>query len=955
MTLEYEVPGDDKVQAALSRLGKLPLRKAFYEGLQNPFWIDKLARLGAFDNPPDSQVSPEGYVVTEYWPEIDYLVRMASLASLSVCEVFKLLCASKNEWVRRGIMKSMSRLDPQDAAKLVATVSTWPNDKIGNFQIDPEDISSAIAALITGGEHRKGLQLAEAYFSPREGEKKEFGNNEPTIGFEHYFYQENLTKISGLFGTSKIPTLSRWLRNYQIFSGSYSESTRRDMSSYWRPEIRKEEDYSHHYIGNALINELLVALQNETTDFSTVMQYQFNSPHPVIKRIALSVLTERIDSIEDKTLEHANHLSVQEQEIASLAEVVIEDGEYLRSAYQAEFFPFIRACVSWRTKIDLNPFYLEVRKGPEYLNDDRRERLRQEGETPEKFAERIENMCGRWQQKLLTLAENGEMPDDLKSILDIQNKRFGPVEIVDVVTRVETKTGPSSATSFEEMQGMNEDELFKLLLSWHPEENDFMGDTHEGQGRVLTRVVSANPSFFSNLDSLKQLRPTYIRAVFEGWSKAIDEGQTINWDTILPLCQWVVDLDEDSTIKSEGDFFDDDPDNKYLKHSALSLLEKGLSASEAVGLRIDSADKTLNMLIEYASHPEPTPEYEEQYGGTNMDPLTLSANTVRPQAIRSLTYLINNFKESNASKRALEVIEEHIGERDNSLAVAAAMGEGIGRLFSNDSSWVFEHVDEIFGISAPLSDCQQVSLSTALATHNIHRSLLDVFRKPMLAAIEQAMDSELLTGWTQNKGNSLIDYIGDWIVRLYVYGLIDSSDELYIAWFSKAGLKVRSKTMSHFAWQIQASESVSPEIIEKTKELFDDRLNFTKDNPENINELKGIFWLSRCSQIEAKWWLPQLAYVISLIEDFDKYGLIDEKLAESSECFPDLCLRILENVYDMKLPGGYYRIKTESTARIIASALSSESSAIRDRANQLMNRFGSDGNVAIRDEVDKLL
>lgn len=955
MTLEYEVPGDDKVHAALSRLGKLPLRKAFYEGLQNPFWVDKLAQLGAFDNPPDSQVSSEGYVVTEYWPEIDYLTRMAPLVSSSVCEVFEVICASKNEWVRRGIMEAMSRLDPQDAAKLVATISTWPNDKIGNFRIDPEHISNAIVALLAGGEHCKGLQLAEAYFSPREGEKKEFGNNEPTIGFEHYFYQENLTKITEFFGTSKITTLSRWLCNYQIFSGSYSESTQRDMSSYWRPEITKEEDHSHHYIGNALINELIDALQNETTNFLTVMQHQLNSSHPVIRRIALSVLTERINSIEDKTLEHTNHLSIQEQEIASLAELVIEDSEYLRSAYRAEFFPFIRACVSWKNKINLNSFYNEVRKGPEYLNDDRRERLRQESETSEEFAERTENMRGRWQQELLTLAENGDMPDELKSILDIQNKKFGPIEIVDVTTRVQTKTGPTSATSFEEMQGMHEDELFELLLSWHPEENDFMGDTHEGQGRILTRVISANPNLFSNLDKLKQLRPTYIRAVFEGWNKALDEDQAINWDTILPLCQWVVDLDEESIIKSEGDSFDDDPDNKHLKYSVLSLLEKGLSTNEDIGLKIDSVDRTLNMLIEYASHPEPTPEYEERYGGTNMDPLTLSLNTVRPQAIRSLTYLINNFKESNASKRAFEVIEEHIGEKDGSLAVAAAIGEGIGRLFSNDSSWVFEHVDAIFGISAPLSDCQQVSLSTALATHNIHRSLLDIFRKPMLAAIEQAMDSEVLTGWTQNRDNSLIDYIGDWIVRLYVYGLIDNSDDLYIAWFSKTSLEARSKTMSHFAWQIQASDSVSPEIVEKTKELFNDRLNFTKDNPENINELKGLFWLSRCSQIEAEWWLPRLAYVTSLIEDFDKYGLIDEKLAESSERFPDLCLRILENVYDMKLPGGYYRIKTESTPRIIASALSSESFAVRDRANQLMNRFGSDGNVAIRDEVDKLL
>ena len=208
----YKVPTDEEVLAVRLRLNKLPLRRAFYSKLDNPHWVAALAKQDIFKNPPATEVMPDGMVRSDIWPEIDYLVRMAPIVSSEVAEVFEPIADSTNQWVRRGIMEACTVMDPAHVARLVPKMKQWPGDELANFRIDPRDISTTIVRLLEGGQHAKGMQLADAYFAPRPAARQpKYGIPEHVSGMEPYWYHEELPKVAVALGRSRVPTLVKWL------------------------------------------------------------------------------------------------------------------------------------------------------------------------------------------------------------------------------------------------------------------------------------------------------------------------------------------------------------------------------------------------------------------------------------------------------------------------------------------------------------------------------------------------------------------------------------------------------------------------------------------------------------------------------------------------------------------------------------------------------------------------
>ena len=72
---EYRPPTEEQIREAVRRILTPQLRRAFFEGLKNPLWVEPLAKEGAFSAPPEPESTDDGLVRDIYWPEIDYLIR----------------------------------------------------------------------------------------------------------------------------------------------------------------------------------------------------------------------------------------------------------------------------------------------------------------------------------------------------------------------------------------------------------------------------------------------------------------------------------------------------------------------------------------------------------------------------------------------------------------------------------------------------------------------------------------------------------------------------------------------------------------------------------------------------------------------------------------------------------------------------------------------------------------
>jgi hypothetical protein len=960
-TANYKVPTDEEVLAVRLRLNKLPLRRAFYSKLDNPHWVAALARQDVFKNPPATEVMPDGLVRSDIWPEIDYLVRMAPIVSKDVADVLEPIADSTNQWVRRGIMEASTVMDPADVARLVPKMKLWSGDELGNFRMDARDISTTIVRLLEGGQHAKGMQLADAYFAPRAAaQPPKYGIPEPASGIEPYWYHEELPKVAAALGRSRVSMLVKWLRLYQEHSNSFTGEPGFDHSYIWRPLIRSSPEHSGHEIGDALVDELRLALADSLSQSTNQLCTLLQDSQPLLRRIALDVLAEAIEGVADKSPEHAVSLSEDEQQAVAAARNVLSDEAFVESDYRGEYLPFVRACLSWRSAIDVSPFFEEIRKGPPLLRDARRERFAQEGTTPEEAEERREDYRKRWQHRMLSLVGHDELPDDLKARLTSLDEECGVIEVRDELIHIESFTGPTSPLDLETMRGMSDEELIEQLRSWHPDAETFMGPTHEGQGRVLTEVLTKDPSRFAGcLDDLKTLRPTYVRALVRGWKAAVEAGEALSWNEILLLCEWVVGLDADANVESEGDDFDDDPNYEALKFEGLQILDSGLSVrpSDAVqGISAGEADRVLAILTRYAEDPRPTPEYEAEYGGTNMDPLTLSLNTVRPVAVRALIRLVHRFPETTAAQGALSLLDQHIAGRDPSVAVAASVGEGTGRLYDSARPWIEERVDAIFGNSVPTSEWQQVALSTVLAVHRVHVALIELLRGPLMLAIKQMPSTQLATGWRTHT-RTFPQLLGDWLVIAIIGGHMEPDDPLLTAWFDNADPVLRGEVLGHLGWQIMQWATVPKDVLERSAALWDSRAEHVREHPEDAAELSGAYWFARGDKYGPEWWLPRLEYASSVIPNYDMHGMVGEKLAMAATTDPDTTLRILENVLPGETVGHgmmHYDLLEHAVPQVIAAGLDTQDAGLQLRANDLMNRLGEGGFIDLKERVCRL-
>lgn len=959
--VKYRVPSDDEVRAALARLGKLALRRAFYSKLQNPHWVAALAKEGAFTNPPDTEVMPDGMVRSDPWPEIDYLVRMASAVSSDVADALEPIADGNNQWLRRGIMEAALVLAPADAARLVLRIREWPGDELANFRIDPRDVAKVIVNLLEGGQHRKGMQLADAYFRPQPpGEKRRYGMPEPLAGIESYWYAEELPIVAKALGTSRLGTLVGWLKTYQEHSNLSVGEKHYDMSQSWRPLIHRSREHGAHEIGDSLVDAVREALADSTEDSLKSLRRMLEDDQPLLRRIALDALTDAIEGVKDKSALHAQELTPGETELVAAVERVLADESFIEGVYWAEYMPFMRACFSWRAAIDLTPFFDSVRSGPLDL---RGERYCQKSDASQEADARREDRGRRWRHMMLTLVGGETLPKDLQEMRAELDADYGVLEVNDQTIDLEIRSGwigSMSPIDADAMRAMSDKELIGHLLAWHPAPNSWMGSTHEGQGRVLTEVLTTQPGrFVARTEDLKTLRPTYIRAVVRGWKAALEAGKPVPWEAILLMCEWMVGLSDDAKVDSEGHPFDDDPDYRNLKFEGLQLLEAGFavgSGGRTAGISEVDADRVLAVLEKFAEHPEPTPEHEAEYGGTNMDPLTLSLNTIRPVAIRTLIRLVNRSPETAAASEALAVLEHHIADHDPSLAVAAAIGEGTGRLYDSVRSWLEERVRAIFGETIPTTRYQQVALSTALAIHHVHMALIKLLREPLMLMIQEMPDVEFVTGW-RSHNRTFPQLIGDWVVIAMIGGDMDYDDPLAQAWFARADAKVRGEVLGHLGWQITQWSTVPDDVLQGVAGLWDRRIAHVKHHPEEAAELAGIYWLARSEKYEVAWWLPRLEYASSVVANFETHGMIGERLAAASQVDPATTLRVVENILagvESSSSRGEYDLMEHAVPQVLASALDTSEPSLQRSARDLMNRLGDAGYIALKERVESV-
>ena len=907
--------------------------------------VKPLSKAGAFSSPPDPEATDDGYVRDVYWPELSYLSRMAPIVPADVVDVLLTLKESRNAWVRRAVFEIGSKIPAGEGQRLRPLLEAWKTTGFG-WRTDPRELVSFAVTLLEGGEMKTGRWLTNLLFEPR-APRTDGAFKKPHVELEDFWYQEELPRVLPALGGDALKAVTGWLAKYAKFAGHSGQE--RDFSGMIRPSIRNRGD-RHADPEHALIDAVRdLAVPAMLSDPDATVEILLRPSVQLLRKIALFAVGEAIRQCVEAG-DDATYLSgVAERLLGDTA----SDDAYLRVEY-AELAQAV-------AKVD--PEALNVINGfiaAAYEEDLRwmRERLTEGDAAGDESEAEIAERADRYRHHWLSAIGAEALPAQLRDSLSALDDRFGVFEdALAPLGEVTGWTGPNPYLSQDQMAGMTPQELVAQLASWHDTGNGWGPEpSHEGQGRELSALLTTNPLALSGVhDPVLRLRPTYLRAIIQGWEAALKADMELDWMQVANLIRDVLEHANESSFPVEGGDFDDDRDFRGARSAAVGLLDELVKVRNGSTIPTESVRQFAELLIEQADDYEAWAEYDSyEPGEGTWDPLTMSINWQWPERLRGLFHLALREEDAPWKRDALSVLELELDRPDRHGAGRAVLGENLARMYNHSPTWLSSHSEEFFGSAEGVTVPQQIALTTAMAVNYYHRDLYDLLAPSMLAAIE--VGDALVSGWRTD--SDPLQRIGEWTIDAIVLGHKTIDDPVANSFFTATPATVRGEAIGKIAWSFFHAESVDGPIRERFARFLDDRIAHVSAHRDDGAELSGLYWIAKGGTFPAEWWLPRLRQALELEPSISRERyMIGTELAKASGVDPRNALAVLKMLLAGQADGGMvsFDLSRNAMPMVIANALRSGNHELEQEADRYMNELGAAGNLGLEAEVRAIL
>lgn len=919
----------------------------FFDKLTSPAWLAPLTAEGFFKDPAQ--------------PQSRYLARMASLKPDEVSEIILSMADTDNGWVNGDLADAALTMPPELSARLAGKTKKWA--QVPDQPLLPEKLGSLVAHLARGGQVDEALKVARALLEVLPGTRTEgesemgeldLGPPEPTARIETWDYQQILKKdfpdLLKAAGTQGLVLLCDHLEvAIQLRQRRGDDEGQEDLSYIWRRAIEDHTQNHLYTLKDILVsgvrNSAELLAQWNSPSVRELVSILESRPWKVFHRIALHLLRRFPDSAPDLVAARLLDRSLFFDDVTLRHEYVLLLGERFGSLTKVQQ----QTILNW---IDEGP-------SPDKLHWVR-EQVK-EGQSADECEERYRKS---WQCKRLAWLKR-HLSGAWKERYEALVSELGEPEHPEFRTYTTAWTGPTSPKSTEELRAMSVEEVVDFLRSWHPT-NDPRSPSPEGLGRILKAVVSEGPTpFAAKAERFQGLDPTYVRALISGFREAVKKSQSIDWPPVLGLCRWVVDQPREIPGR-ESEYADLDPGWVWTRKAVAELLSAGFD--EGAGcISIEHRHSVWEILNSLTDDPEPTPEYEARYGGSNIDPATLSINTTRGEAMHAVVryglWVHRHLEELPDSEQRLErgfdempevrdILDKHLDvARDPSLAVRSVYGQWFPWLVLLDKSWTRGRVWRIF----PSGEFEKRYRDAAWETYVIFCSpydeVFEVLRNQYLVAVE-------CVGTPREERRQLDDpdpHLAEHLMTFYWRGKLNFGDPdgFLSEFWRKAPDPIRGHALSFIGRQLdQWKDTVPPQPLQRLKALWEGRLAAAKKSaiPDNyIAEMSAFGWWFASGQFEDVWAIKQLDEALKIAGEVEREETVVERLAGLSQVMPREALQCLEALIkgdkeNWRIHGWRVHIRT-----ILTTALRGADPDTRTAAENLVHYLGSRRHFQFRD------
>jgi hypothetical protein len=921
-------PDRETARAALARLR--PGTKArFYAELEDPAWVGLLAAEGMFSAPP-AAIREGDFMRFQEWPEGLVLLRFASTAPEEVARAAAGVPESDNARVAQLLANVSSQL-PGELAADSGLAARVVRDLGGTARLldVAEPAGNLARRLAEAGRTGKALDVLKALLridvrtTPSGSDLLPDWKHGSFRHDEYLVDRSSRAMLDALVDGDAHATVKALIR---VLGGAQRRLANTD-STRWRDDVA---DTRSPY-GNDPRHLMLELLRDASRSLARrgaeergwVLDELERQDSEIFKRLRLHLLAV----VPDEAARRAAALDDPD---------VLFSRERLGEVYR--LLPVVYAEADHERRFAL---LARIEAGP----DPGRYGL-PTAELDE-HAEEIERWQDEWRQRLLSALEE-QLDGDAQQRLQELRQWRGQIDRPGFAgVRSTSWIGPTSPKGAEQLAAMERDELIALMRDFRAERH-FAAPSPEGLGSELARAVEADPQRWTWLaERLPEIPPLYARSWLSGLNGVLRSGALLtDAAQILTAAAWV--LEQRADPASQGGPLEDDVDFYGAQLAAADVLI-GLLRGDM--LAIGDREHVWALIERLTSNPDPTPERE---ASTEAEPLQLSFVTLRARgAIALLRYLQwldrrlpdgerpgqRGFAAAPETRGALE----RLVDDDPSRAVRAALAAELPLLAALDREWL---ADRITDLAAPDGDqLAQVGWTTylryAAIWDNVTSLLADAYRRAVAALADPtALDEEDRR------------QLGDHVAIIWrdlpdtVAGLLDEllsvgTDEDRARVIATLGRALHPEGPSDY--QPTAHD------LDRHRTLWDSRL---ADDP-GPNELHEFGWWWSSGRFRAADDLHRLTATLTAASGHigdvrDALALVRDLLSNNAALTGPV-VELLEALARARTAQSQY-LTPELLSDLLHPAL--EHGDLRDRAVELVHRFGEQGYLTLRALLD---
>lgn len=929
----------------------------FFEKLEEPGWLNPLAEKDFFKSPPLPIVHPDSGTIFPFWPQAQYLKKMAQLTDHQN-EVLAICLDVKTDNIRsRGDLLDMALLLPADMSVQILA-------NLGEIDplFGPEKYGKLISYLSQQGKIIEALALANKILiiQPDPRKTPEYDghkiSHDPIGLIRDWDYEQIIEKdfpmLVDAVGLDAIKVLLDQIENYISYSNIDRESgTKDDYSEIWRPTIESHSQNHDHGVRDVLISGVRNACE------------QFIKSHPDQIGILIIELENRKLLVFKRLMLHLLKLFPNDSE-EKIIQLLLNNEEFTdRERLTHEYFLLAEAYSSLLSEPQRKEIWSWIIKGPKVDVEAFKARCKENGVKPSD--EQVEKYIKNWQ--MYHLVPFKDVHPEWKKYFDSLVAVVGEPEFPSLRSWSRGGSwGPTSSLSGEQFKEMKPNELVEYLKIWEPPTNDPLDTSREGTSRELAAQIANDPEkWLATISLFSELDPTYVRSVFTGYRDALRQGKKFNWKPALDLCAAILTKPIEILDRKSSSFFGDDPDWSWCRNSIAELVTEGFQDKEGK-ISMELRKQAWDIIIALANDSDPTSEREAKYLESNSDPLSLAINSTRGDAMQAaiqygiwLKNSISNDEQtmwslSSDAPELLQVLNDHLDvNKDPSLGIRALYGEKLGILTWLDEKWVKENHSLIFSDDPKLQKYFNSAWNTYITFVQPFNNLFEIIKSQYIRAIKELGNHTDNNHHLENSEQNLAHHL----IIFYWRGLIDFDSGLLADFYKVVSTELKAEVIDFIGRVAKDDKEVPQGVKDKFVALLEKRIAKVKtfeNSQESIQEFQSLSWWLASEKFDDEWMLNKLLEVLGLGCDLEGDHLVMERFIAIANKFPLLVIRcsrlLVEN--DKKRWGIIHW--QDDLKSVIDTVLKSGNDEAKAEAVEFVHRLAARGHLEFKDLLQNI-